>query len=127
MRWFWRQRREAAEEIQAHIAERIDELVESGVPQTEAVRQARREFGNTTLIAESSGEVWGWVWLDRLGQDLRYAFGMLRRSLGFTAAAVLSLALGIGANTATFTLMESALWKPIPVKNPEQLRLLSWH
>jgi hypothetical protein len=127
VKWFWDQRRAAAEEIQAHIAERADELAESGMPRHEALLQARREFGNATLIAESGREVWGWVWLDRLGQDLRYALRMVRRSPGFTAVAVLSLGLGIGANTAIFTLLESALWKPIPVRHPEQLRLLSWH
>jgi len=127
VRWFRRQRREASEEIQAHIAERADELAESGVPRHEALGRARYEFGNATLFTESSREVWGWVWLDRLGQDLRYALRMVRRSPGFTAAAVLSLALGIGANTAIFTLMESALWRPIQVRHPEQLRLLSWH
>jgi hypothetical protein len=126
MKWFRNQRREAAEEIEAHIGERIDELVESGVPQSEAVQQARREFGNQVLLTESSREVWGWMWLDRLEQDLRHALRMLRRSPGFTAVAVLSLALGIGVNTAIFTLIESALWKPIPVKDPEQLQLLSW-
>ncbi len=136
MKWLWQllqktpradaARQDAAEEIQAHLAERIDELLESGVPKPEAIERARREFGNATLLTESSREVWGWTWLDRLGQDLRYAVRMLRRSPGFTAAAVLSLALGIGANTAIFTLIESTLLRPIPVKHPERLRLLTW-
>jgi predicted permease len=128
MKRFWKRtaKRDAAEEIQAHLAERIDELLESGVAKPEAIERARREFGNATRLTESSREVWGWTWLDRLGQDLRYAVRMLRRSPGFTAAAVLSLALGIGANTAIFTLIESTLLRPIPVKHPERLRLLTW-
>jgi predicted permease len=84
------------------------------------------KFGNSTVIAEDSRAYWGWAWLDTVGQDLNYALRIMRNSPLFTSVAVLSLALGIGANTAIFTLMESVLWKPIPATNPEQLRLMSW-
>src|SRR6516164_2112225 len=126
MKPFWRRRDEVQGEIEAHIAERTDDLIESGVPPEEARLRARREFGNAALLTEASREVWGWLWLDRLFQDLRYAARMMRRSPGFTAVAILSLALGIGANSAIFTLIESTLLRPIPVKNAEGLRLLTW-
>jgi predicted permease len=121
MSWFWQRRRDVEEEISAHLAERADELMESGIPQDEALRQARREFGNRSLITESSREVWGWAWLDRLGQDLRYAIKMLRHNPAFTAVVVLTLALGIGANTAVFTLINAVLLQSLPVTNPHRL------
>jgi hypothetical protein len=126
MSWFWKQRREVTQEIQAHIEERVDELTEAGVAHKDAVQQARREFGNATLLTESSREVWGWLWLDRLGQDLRYAIRMMRRFPAFTIVAVLSLALGIGANTAIFALIESTLFRSITALNSSELRLLAW-
>jgi len=126
MNAFWRRRREVEREIESHIAERTDDLIESGVSPEEARRQARREFGNATLLTEASRDVWGWLWLDRLVQDLRYSVRMMQRSPGFTAVAVMSLALGIGANAGIFTLIESTLLRPIAVKNAEGLRLLTW-
>ena len=82
---------------------------------------ARRVFGNIARVQEDTRETWGWGWLDRLRGDMRYAVRVLRRSPAFTAVAVLSLALGIGANTAIFTLIDSLVYKQLPVRDPRGL------
>ena len=87
---------------------------------------ARRAFGNAAYTAEETRQAWGWTWLERLGQDLRYAARILRKSPAFTAVAVLSLALGIGANTAVFSVLDALLLKSLPVSHPEQLRIFTW-
>jgi predicted permease len=110
------------DEIASHIAEKTAELMDAGVPPHEARARARREFGNVGLISENSRAVWGWTWLERLAQDLRYGVRMLARTPGFTAVAVLSLALGIGANTAIFGLLDVILFRMLPVERPEELR-----
>jgi hypothetical protein len=110
-----------AAELEAHIAERAEELMERGMREQEAREQARRELGNPTLLAETGGEVWAWRWLENALRDLRYAFRALRASPVFTITAVLSLALGIGANTAIYTLLYASLWKPLPVPEPERI------
>jgi predicted permease len=117
--------RDVADEIQSHIEEKTAELIESGISEREARSRAHREFGNAGLITESSRAVWGWTWLERLGQDLRYALRMMVRTPGFTAVALLSLALGIGANTAIFGLLDVILLRTLPVDRPEELQLVS--
>jgi len=113
--------REIAEEIQAHIDERTSELVEEGVPENQARERARREFGNATLLAETSREVWSWGWLDQLFRDLRHGVRMLLAKPGFSTTAVIVLALGIGANTAVFSLINAFLLKPLAIRDAKQL------
>ena len=110
-----------SEEIQQHLDERADELVRGGMSRDKARAKARREFGNVTLLKQGGREVWQWPLVENLWRDLRYAFRQLRRSPSFTLIAVLSLTLGIGANTAIFSLLDQVLLRTLPVRNPGEL------
>ena len=118
--------RDMDDELRFHVERYTDDLVRKGLHAAEARRRARVEFGGIEARKDEMREALGLRLLDEVTGDLRYAFRQLRRSPAFTAVAVLSLALGIGANAAIFSLMEAALWKVIPLKNPEELRLFSW-
>jgi len=122
-RFFFRNRRydDISVSIQEHLDERIDELMEAGMPRAEAERTARRDFGNVTLLQERSREVWQWQRLESLWVDTKYALRRLRQSPGFTSIAFLTLAIGIGANAGIFTLLDTVLLKSLPVPHPEQL------
>ena len=110
-----------AEEIEQHIAERTAALIERGGNPEEAAREARRAFGNRTLARERSVEVWQWRWLENLWADLRFALHQLRKSPGYTLTAILTLAIGIGANAAVFTLIDDVMLRSLPVSHPDEL------
>jgi predicted permease len=113
--------RDIEREMRFHLAERADELVASGMRPADARREARRRFGNIGLQTEHTRERDIFMWLDVLIRDLRYTFRSLRAAPAFTVVAILSLAFGIGANTATFSIINAVMLKSLPVSHPEEL------
>ena len=109
------------DELQFHLEQQADKHTCAGVPPNEALRRARIELGGIEQVKEETRDAWGMRLVESTAQDIAYAFRVLRKSPGFTAAVVLSLALGIGANTAIFTLMDAVMWRMLPVQNPESL------
>ncbi len=128
---YWKEsaRRSAAlrEEIELHLAEKTAELQSGGMPPERARAEARRQFGNVELKQEESREIWLTRFLSELLQDVRYGFRTMIANKAFSALAVLLLALGIGANTAIYSFMESILLRSLPVADPESLVVLNWH
>ncbi len=115
------------EEMELHLAEKAAELQAGGMTAERARAEARRRFGNAGLKHEESREIWMTRFLSELGQDIRYGCRTMAANKAFSALAVLSLALGIGANTAIYSLMESILLRSLPVADPESLVVLDWH
>jgi putative ABC transport system permease protein len=122
-RFFNRKRKEQEfeEEIHAHLAIEVQQRIERGESPAEAHRRALKDFGNVGLVREVTRDAWGWSALDRFSQDVRCAFRVLLRQPGLTLIVVLSLALGIGANTLVFSLVNTLLLRTLPYPDPKSL------
>src|SRR5580704_13964342 len=116
-----RRKTELTEELESHLRMAAAERVARGESAESARREVLREFGNVPLVADVTRERWGWLGLEQLGQDFRYAMRTLGRDRGFTVVAVLILALGIGANVVVFSVVNSILLRPLPFYQPDKL------
>ncbi|HKW98421.1 MAG TPA: ABC transporter permease [Bryobacteraceae bacterium] len=128
----WRVRRndreaELREELAFHLEEEAGERRAEGMHEPEARQAARRGLGNFMLVQEDTRAAWGWTWIEQLLQDVRYGLRTMAANRMFTVLAVASLALGIGANTAIFSFMDSILLRSLPVADPASLVVLNWH
>ena len=123
MKWWQLKKRDAdlERELRSDLELEEEEQRENGVPSDEARYAARRAFGNTTLIREQTHEAWGWAPFERFRQDVRYAFRQVRRSPGFAATVILTLALGVGSVTAVFSVINAVLLHPYPFRDPRQI------
>ena len=109
------------EEVAFHLEQRVEELTAEGMPREQALAKAKKEFGNVASIKQMAREAWGWKWFEDLMMDMRYGIRMLRKNPVLTITAVLTLALGIGANTAIFTLLYGLALRSLPTPDAAQL------
>src|SRR5271163_3237373 len=123
--WSWLRRgsraRDLKEEMKLHLELKVQEHIARGVPPDQARHRAQLDFGNMNLAAERSREMWGFVHLDDMWRDVAYGGRQFAKHPGFTMIVVLTLALGIGANSAIFSVVNAFLLKSLPVKHPEEL------
>src|SRR6266513_1445390 len=128
LNWFRRRNLESGldRELQYHLDRRISDLVQSGLSETEAHRRAMLELGGLTQVREEVRDVWLTRWLRDFVYDLRFSVRSFFRNPSFTATAVLSLALGIGATTAIYSLVDQVVLHALPVRQPERLVLIDW-
>jgi predicted permease len=122
---FAKRKAELDEEIRAHLQMDIQNRKDRGESPEQARAKAMREFGNIALIEDVTREAWGWVWLERLGHDLKYALRQLRRSPVFTLTVIATLTLGLGATAAMFTVVDRVLLRPLPYEESRQLVTIS--
>jgi macrolide transport system ATP-binding/permease protein len=129
LKWLFDRRRkddELREELQFHLDEETDERRAEGLAEQDARLAARRDLGNMALLREDTRAAWGWTMIEQFAQDLRYALRTMSANKLFSTLAIVSLALGIGANTAIYSFMDSILLRSLPVSNPESLAMLNW-
>src|SRR5262249_42550041 len=120
---FWNRKRdrkeaELDEELRFHLDEETEERRAAGLSDAHAQRAARRDLGNIALVREDARAAWTWTWWEQFTQDLRYGFRTMAAHRTFTALAVLSLGLGIGANTAIFSFLDALLLRTLPASDP---------
>ncbi|HVY94657.1 MAG TPA: permease prefix domain 1-containing protein [Bryobacteraceae bacterium] len=128
LNWFRRRKLEGDlnRELSYHIERRVNDLIESGVPEPEARRRVTVEVGGAAQVREEVRDVWLGRWLRDFAYDLRFSARSFVRERSFTLTAVLSLALGIGASTAIYSLVDQVVLRPLPVDHPERLVLFNW-
>ncbi len=126
--WWWarhqRKEDELREELQFHHEQEADERRREGLSPEQAMWAARRDLGNVTLVREDTRRLWTWRAMEELGQDVRFTLRQFRRSPAFTAAVVATFAIGIGVNTAVFSVVDAVVLRPLPYRDPANLVLI---